>query len=56
MGSIFRCMGLGSRVCLGGTESSGWWGLGHNLEAVLSPVCILMGTASELWRVLILIM
>lgn len=56
MGRIFKHMGLGSRVGLRGTESSRWWGLGHNLEAVPSPACILMGTASKQWWVLILIM
>lgn len=39
MGRMFRCVGLGSRVGLGGTESSGWQGWEHSLEAGLSPAC-----------------
>lgn len=38
-GRMFRCVGLGSRVGLGGTESSGWQGWEHSLEAGLFPAC-----------------
>lgn len=43
MEKIFRCMGLGHGVGLGGTESSEWC----SLEEVLSPACRLVGTVPQ---------
>lgn len=40
---ILRYMGLGSRVDLGGSASSGWRGLGYILEADLILACMLVG-------------
>lgn len=36
MGRMFRFLGLGGKVGLGGTEISVWKGWGHSLEAGLS--------------------
>lgn len=48
-GRMIRRMGLGDRVGLGGTGSSGrqwWW---YSLEGNLSPVNWLLGTIPEQW-------
>lgn len=37
MGRVFRYVGLGTRVGLGGPASSGWWELGCSLKAGFSP-------------------
>lgn len=46
----FRCMGLGGRMGLGGTESrrrQGWW---CSLEAGFSPAAQLAESAPEQWN------
>lgn len=48
-GRMIRRVGLGGRMGLGATESSGWQWWWHSLEGSLSPVNWLLGTISEQW-------
>lgn len=50
MVKMFKCMGLGVRVGLGGTASSWWQGWGHSLEADISPACRLVGILSMIFE------
>lgn len=49
MENIFRCVGLGKELGLGGTEFRSWQWRRYSLEAGLSRAYILVGAAPEQW-------
>lgn len=49
MENIFRCVGLGKELGLGGTEFRSWQWRRCSLEAGLSGAYILVGAAPEQW-------